>query len=171
MSNLPQLFRKNETALLKTASYYVIHIVVAAAVAFAVTGDVVAAMTLSLLEPTIQAGAYFVHEKIWGMAPRTRYRTLVKTLTYYVMHLSVAACVAYSVTGDLLASLTLSLLEPTVQMAFFFLHEKLWEQQQNKRLQEAQQKKVQRTIMLVCASAAGCTRAQACTHECALQQA
>lgn len=163
MSNLPQLLRKNETALLKTASYYVIHIVVAAAVAYAVTGDAVAAMTLSLLEPSIQAGAYFAHEKLWATVPRTRYRTVVKTLTYYLMHLTVAACVAYSVTGDLLASLTLSLLEPTVQMVFFYLHEKLWEKQL--------QKKVQRTIMLVCASAAGCSRAQTCTRACALQHA
>ena len=39
MSNIPQLLRNNETALTKTASYYVIHIVVAACVAYAVTGN------------------------------------------------------------------------------------------------------------------------------------
>lgn len=49
----------------KTASYYVVHIVVAALVAYAVTGDLVAAITLSLLEPTIQAAVFFFHEKVW----------------------------------------------------------------------------------------------------------
>ncbi|WP_376750748.1 DUF2061 domain-containing protein [Comamonas terrigena] len=35
--------------------------------------------------------------------------------------------VAYTVTGSWIQALTLSLLEPTVQMIFFYLHEKLWE--------------------------------------------
>ncbi|MBP9941960.1 MAG: DUF2061 domain-containing protein [Comamonas sp.] len=59
--------------------------------------------------------------------PLQRFRTLVKTASYYVVHLVVAAGVAYAVTGDAVAALTLSLLEPTVQMLFFFLHEKIWE--------------------------------------------
>ena len=53
--------------------------------------------------------------------------TLMKTGTYYVTHVLVAAIVAYAVTGNLLASLTLSLLEPTVQAVVFFFHEKAWE--------------------------------------------
>lgn len=52
--------------LKKTASYYFTHITVAAAVAFAVTGDLLAAVTLSLLEPTVQAVVYFFHERIWS---------------------------------------------------------------------------------------------------------
>jgi uncharacterized membrane protein len=54
-------------------------------------------------------------------------RTLVKTSSYWIVHVSVAAMVAYAVTGDLITSLTLSLLEPTVQAFAFFAHEKLWE--------------------------------------------
>ncbi|WP_284336395.1 DUF2061 domain-containing protein [Comamonas sp. NoAH] len=91
-----------------------------------------------------------------------RYRTLVKTGTYYVMHLLVAAGVAFAVTGDWVAALTLSLLEPTVQMAFFYLHERLWEKKTQRKMH---------TIMLVCASAAGCNRQQSCTQQCALQHA
>lgn len=52
--------------LKKTASYYFTHITVAAGVAFAVTGDWLAAVTLSLLEPTVQAVVYFFHERIWS---------------------------------------------------------------------------------------------------------
>jgi len=55
----------------KTCSYYVMHITVAAAVAYAVTGDLAASLTLSLLEPTIQAFAYFFHEKAWARAGKT----------------------------------------------------------------------------------------------------
>lgn len=53
--------------------------------------------------------------------------TLKKTASYYLVHISVAALVAYAVTGNLLVSLTLSLLEPTVQAVAFFCHEKVWE--------------------------------------------
>ena len=53
--------------------------------------------------------------------------TLLKTGSYYLIHICVAATVAYAVTGNLWASLTLSLLEPTVQAVAFFLHEKAWE--------------------------------------------
>ena len=57
--------RANLPVLKKTASYYVMHIVVAAAVAYAVTGNLLMAFTLSLLEPTVQAVAFFFHEKVW----------------------------------------------------------------------------------------------------------
>ncbi len=58
---------------------------------------------------------------------RAHLPTLKKTASYYVMHITVAAMVAYAITGDLMMSLTLSLIEPTVQAAAFFFHEKAWE--------------------------------------------
>ena len=47
-----------------TASYYVTHIMVAAMVAYTVTGDLVTAVTMSLLEPTVQAVVYFFSRAI-----------------------------------------------------------------------------------------------------------
>lgn len=44
----------------------------AATVAYAVTGNVLASLTLSLLEPTVQAVAFFFHEKAWEHAARRR---------------------------------------------------------------------------------------------------
>ena len=57
--------KTNAFTIKKTASYYVTHISVAAMVAYAVTGDIVASVTLSLLEPTVQAFVYFFHERLW----------------------------------------------------------------------------------------------------------
>ncbi len=62
---MAQFARANLPTLKKTASYYVMHILVAAAVAYAVTGDAFMALALSLLEPTVQAVAFFFHEKAW----------------------------------------------------------------------------------------------------------
>lgn len=63
---MPRLLRTHLPTLKKTASYYVMHIAVAAAVAWLVTGDLLMALTLSLLEPTVQAVAFFFHEKAWA---------------------------------------------------------------------------------------------------------
>ena len=70
-------------------------------------------------------------------AMRKNKLTLSKTISYYFIHITVAACVAYAVTGNLLASLTLSLLEPTIQAFAFFIHEKAWERRLKKQEQKA----------------------------------
>lgn len=68
MNILRHFIRRNRFTLKKTASYYVMHIVVAAGVAYLVTGNWLTAITLSLLEPTVQAVAFFFHEKAWSRA-------------------------------------------------------------------------------------------------------
>ncbi len=63
--------------LQKTVSYYFTHITVAALVGYAVTGDWVAAIALSLLEPTVQTVVYFFHERAWQRVAQRRQRTVV----------------------------------------------------------------------------------------------
>ena len=72
MSRLRHIAHDNLPTLMKTATYYVIHVCVAALVAYAVTGNLIASLTLSLLEPTVQAVAFFFHEKAWERAARRR---------------------------------------------------------------------------------------------------
>jgi len=59
MRLIRRTLRENRTMLLKTVSYYAIHICVAALVAYALTGNLWTAFTLSLLEPSVQAVAFF----------------------------------------------------------------------------------------------------------------
>ncbi|MDQ8936930.1 DUF2061 domain-containing protein [Acinetobacter rudis] len=66
MSRVKNFMRYNQRTLKKTLSYYVMHISIAMLVAYIVTGNMMIAMTLSLLEPTVQAFAFFFHEKIWN---------------------------------------------------------------------------------------------------------
>jgi len=72
MSHIPSFQPKTTRMLLKTGSYYILHIMVAAMVAYAVTGNLVASLTLSLLEPTVQAFAYFFHERAWERAAKRK---------------------------------------------------------------------------------------------------
>lgn len=72
MSRIRAAARQNLPTLMKTGSYYLIHICVAALVAYAVTGNLIASLTLSLLEPTVQAIAFFFHEKAWERTLRRK---------------------------------------------------------------------------------------------------
>ena len=65
MANIQQFVTNNQRMFKKTLSYYIMHITVAMLVGYFVTGSLWMAITLSLLEPTIQAVAYFIHERVW----------------------------------------------------------------------------------------------------------
>ncbi len=62
-------------------------------------------------------------------------RIFKKTLSYYIMHITVAMIVAYVITGNLWMAVTLSLVEPTVQAIAFFFHEKAWSKKDAKAAQ------------------------------------
>lgn len=119
---------------LKTLSYFAVHLTVAALVAYAVTGNLAAAMAIGLIEPTVQAVAYFLHERVWerrfpgGPTARLpeRLRPYLKTLTYSLVHFAVAPLVAFAVTGSLAAALAIGLMEPFAQVFGYHLHEWAW---------------------------------------------
>ncbi len=50
----------------------------------------------------------------------------VKTLSYAIMHLSVAIMVAYILTQNWKVALSIWILEPVVQTVFYHFHERLW---------------------------------------------
>ena len=65
MAHIQNFIENNQRMFKKTLSYYAMHITVAMLVGYFVTGSIWMAITLSLLEPTVQAFAYFFHERFW----------------------------------------------------------------------------------------------------------
>jgi uncharacterized membrane protein len=57
---------------LKTLTYALTHLVVAMAVAYALTGSWAAALAIGLIEPAVQTVAYLVHERAWTRADAQR---------------------------------------------------------------------------------------------------
>lgn len=49
----------------KTATYSLMHITVAFAVALALSGDIRVALGISLVEPLVQTFFFFFHERAW----------------------------------------------------------------------------------------------------------
>ena len=56
------MFSRN---LSKTFSYLVLHLLIGFSVAFALTGSVAIAGGIALIEPMVNAVAFFFHERAW----------------------------------------------------------------------------------------------------------
>ena len=61
-----------------------------------------------------------------------------KTLSFAVMHFSVAFAVAYILTGSVLIGGLLALVEPAVNTVAFYFHEQFWQRLQSSRPQSAE---------------------------------
>lgn len=51
--------------LAKTITYAAMHLTVAIAVAYAISGDWGVALSIGILEPLVQTGFFAAHEKLW----------------------------------------------------------------------------------------------------------
>ena len=60
-----------------------------------------------------------------GLA-ETRQQPLLKTLSFAVLHFSIAFTVAYLLTGSVLTGGLIALIEPACNTVAFYFHEKLW---------------------------------------------
>lgn len=56
---------------LKTVTYSCMHMTVAIAVAFALSGSWVVALSIGIIEPLVQTGFYHLHELFWGKITQT----------------------------------------------------------------------------------------------------
>jgi uncharacterized membrane protein len=50
-----------------------------------------------------------------------------KTLTFGIVHMTVAFSVAYVMTGSVLVGSAVALVEPAINTVAYFFHEKVWE--------------------------------------------
>jgi uncharacterized membrane protein len=64
---MPPTLRRN-VDLSKTISYLVIHLCIGFGVAYLFTGSFLIASGIALVEPMVNAVAFFFHEKIWRRA-------------------------------------------------------------------------------------------------------
>jgi uncharacterized membrane protein len=58
--------------------------------------------------------------------PRSFKQIALKSVTYGLMHFTVAVIVAYALTRDIRIALTIGIVEPLVQTLFFTVHDRVW---------------------------------------------
>ncbi len=58
---------------------------------------------------------------------------MIKTITFGIVHVSIAFGVGYLLTGSVAVGGALALIEPAVNTLAYFLHEQVWERLRAKR--------------------------------------
>ena len=69
--------------------------------------------------------------------PRSLKQVALKTVTYGLMHFTVAVLVAFALTRDWRIALAIGTVEPLVQTVFFTLHDRIWTRIEAKKAQRA----------------------------------
>lgn len=69
--------------------------------------------------------------------PRSFKQVALKTVTYGVMHFTVAVTVAYALTNDIRTALAIGMIEPLVQTVFFTLHDRIWTRIEDRKARAA----------------------------------
>lgn len=112
----------------KTVTFALIHMSVAFAVGYAMTGSLAVGGALALVEPLFNTVAYFFHEKAWALSGgrRSARDDAAKTLSFAAVHMGVAFAVGYAMTGSAAIGGALALVEPLVNTVAYFLHERAW---------------------------------------------
>lgn len=52
---------------------------------------------------------------------------MIKTITFAVIHFSIATAVAFALTGDFLLGSLIAMIEPSINTVAFYAHEKVWQ--------------------------------------------
>ncbi|WP_293612516.1 DUF2061 domain-containing protein [Ponticaulis sp.] len=58
---------------------------------------------------------------------------MLKTVTYGLMHLTVAVAVAFALTRNWHAALAIGLIEPAVQTIAYTFHERIWKRAEDRK--------------------------------------
>lgn len=65
-----------------------------------------------------------------------------KTISFAILHFSVAFSVTYLLTGSVILGGAIALLEPAVNTVVFYFHERVWKRIEQKQQQAAAQTKL-----------------------------
>ena len=109
----------------KTATFAVLHLAIAVTLGWLLTGSLVLAGLLTLIEPALNTAAHAVIDHLWarrhGEAPSVR-----KTALFTAVHFGNAVAVAWLLTGSLAIAGALALLEPLANAVALYFFDRWW---------------------------------------------
>ncbi len=125
-------------AAAKKISQVAVHMTVAFAIMFAMTGSVVMGGLAVLIEPVINVALLPYHERFWARI-RARAQShgallvAAEKVSQTGLHMGVAFGVIYGSTGSLAFGGVAAILEPVLNVALLPLHDRLWDRFQPAR--------------------------------------
>ncbi|WP_421309689.1 DUF2061 domain-containing protein [Aeromonas sp. 603696] len=105
----------------KTISFAILHFGVAFTVAYLLTGELLTASLIALIEPAVNTVAFYFHDLGWHKL-KPKHSLQAKTSSFAVVHFSVA----FLLSGELLTGGVMAMIEPAINTVVFFFHERLW---------------------------------------------
>lgn len=117
-------------AATKKISQVALHMTVAFAIMFAMTGSVVMGGLAVIIEPVINVALLPYHERCWARIRGHSQRALLiaaEKVSQTGLHMSVAFAVMYGFTGSLAFGGVAAILEPLLNVALLPLHDRLWD--------------------------------------------
>lgn len=109
----------------KTATFAVLHLAIAVSLGWLLTGSLVIAGLLTLIEPALNTAAHAAIDHLWrrrhGEAPSVR-----KTALFTAVHFGNAVAVAWLLTGSLAIAGALALLEPLANAVALYRFDRWW---------------------------------------------
>jgi uncharacterized membrane protein len=81
---------------------------------------------LEVMRPEEQSRVHGGHHGHSHALPRSLKQIALKTVTYGLMHFSVAVTVAFALTQNIRTALAIGIIEPLVQTVFFTVHDRVW---------------------------------------------
>lgn len=113
----------------KTISFACLHFIVAFTLAYLLTGELLIASLIALIEPAVNTVAFYFHDLGWQKF-KPDHSLQAKTSSFALVHFSVAFGVAFLLSGELLTGGVMAMLEPAVNTLVFFFHERQWRARQ-----------------------------------------
>ncbi|MEN9531720.1 MAG: hypothetical protein RIQ83_944 [Pseudomonadota bacterium] len=113
----------------KTISFAALHFIVAFTLAYLLTGELLTASLIALIEPAVNTVAFYFHDLGWHKF-KPEHSLQVKTSSFALVHFSVAFGVAFLLSGELLTGGVMATIEPAINTVIFFFHERLWRSRQ-----------------------------------------
>lgn len=113
----------------KTISFAAIHFFIAFSVGYILTGDIILGSLIAMIEPMVNTVAFYFHERVWSTLHALRrlaQSAKIKTISFAVVHFSVAFSVAYLLTGDILIGSIIATIEPACNTVAYYFHERIW---------------------------------------------
>lgn len=120
----------------KTLSFATFHFAVAFTIAYLLTGDLLLGSLVAMAEPMVNTVAYYFHDRAWLQNKKNDKKTIIKTLSFAVMHFTVAFTVTYLLTGDIVIGGLMALLEPMINTVIYYFHEQVWAEKYHKADQQ-----------------------------------
>ena len=118
-------FRRLDTPLRKTLAFGCVHVGVAVAVGWALTGSFVLAGLLALVEPALNTVAYHFFDRGWARHGHGG-PSVLKVSAFGALHLLIAVTVGWALTGSLAIAGALAFIEPAANSVALYVFERWW---------------------------------------------